>query len=73
MRSQRAVRLPLSVIPVAALAGGAGLLAGLLTPIHPLLGVLLASAVYFGVLRALGRFPGEVRELLGERLGTLGR
>jgi O-antigen/teichoic acid export membrane protein len=73
MRSQRAVRLPLSAIPVAALAGGAGLLVGLLTPIHPLLEVLLASAVYFGVLRALGRFPGEVRELLGGRLGTLGR
>jgi len=58
---------------VAALAGGAGLLVGLLLPIHPLLGALLASVVYFGVLRLLGRFPGEVRELLGARLGAVGR
>jgi O-antigen/teichoic acid export membrane protein len=73
VRSQHEVRLPLSVIPVAALAGGAGLLVGLLLPIHPLLGALVASVVYFGVLRLLGRFPGEVAELLGGRLGAVGR
>ena len=69
VRSERLIRLPFSAIPVAALAGGIGAASGLILPIHPLLGVLVASLVYFGVLRLLGRFPHEVREVMAGRIG----
>ncbi|HEV7162433.1 MAG TPA: oligosaccharide flippase family protein [Solirubrobacteraceae bacterium] len=63
------VRLRLSTIAVVALAGGAAVAVGLVLPVHPLIGVAAASIVYFAVLKLLGRFPGEVREVL---LGWLG-
>jgi O-antigen/teichoic acid export membrane protein len=58
------VRLPLGVIPVAAVAAATGALVGLLLPVHPLLAVLAASLVYFAALRLFGRFPREVAEVL---------
>ncbi|MHB8243039.1 MAG: oligosaccharide flippase family protein [Solirubrobacteraceae bacterium] len=58
------VRLRLSTLAVVALAGGLAVAVGLALPVHPLIGVVVASAVYFGVLRILGRFPPEVREVL---------
>ncbi len=69
VRSERLMRLPLSAIPVAALAGGVGAASGVILPIPPLLGVLVASLVYFIVLRLLGRFPHEVREVMAGRIG----
>jgi O-antigen/teichoic acid export membrane protein len=73
LRSERGVRLEFGVLPVAALAGAAGALSGRLLPIHPVLGVLVASLVYFAILRALGRFPREVWELLAGRFGSATR
>jgi O-antigen/teichoic acid export membrane protein len=70
VRSDRGVTLSLGVIPVAVVAGGVGALSGLILPIHPLLGMLVASLVYFGVLRLLGRFPHEVREVMTGRIGS---
>ncbi|HTZ87489.1 MAG TPA: oligosaccharide flippase family protein [Solirubrobacteraceae bacterium] len=61
------VPLPLTTFAVAALAGGAAVAAGLALPVHPLIGVLVASIVYFGLLRLLGHFPPEVREVLTAR------
>lgn len=61
------VPLPLATIAVAGLAGGAAVASGLVLPVHPLIGVLVASIVYFGALRLLGRFPPEVREVLSAR------
>jgi len=58
------VRLRLSTIAVVALAGGVAVTVGLVLPVHPLIGVAAASFVYFAVLKLLGRFPGEVREVL---------
>jgi O-antigen/teichoic acid export membrane protein len=69
VRGERPVHLAFGALPVAALAGGAGALCGLALPIHPLLGVLVASLVYFAVLRVFGRFPQEVWEVLGGRIG----
>jgi O-antigen/teichoic acid export membrane protein len=66
-RSARTVHLPFSALLVAGLAGGVAVAIGLALPLHPLIGVAVASVVYFGVLRLLGRFPHEVRELLGQR------
>jgi len=63
-RSLPETRLPLSTVPVAALAGGAALAAGRLLPIHPIAGVVVASGVFILVLAVCGRLPPELRELL---------
>jgi O-antigen/teichoic acid export membrane protein len=67
-------RLPLGVIPVAALAGGAAVASGLLLPIDPIAGAVVATGVYLAVLAVCGRFPPELRELLvGLRARRVGR
>jgi O-antigen/teichoic acid export membrane protein len=71
IRSDSGVRLSLGVLPVAAFAGAAGALSGLALPIHPLLGVLVASLLYFAILKVLGRFPYEVRQVLLGRIETV--
>jgi O-antigen/teichoic acid export membrane protein len=53
---------------IAALGGGLAVLAGIAAPVHPLIGIVLASAVYFATLKLLGRFPPEVGEILAGRL-----
>jgi O-antigen/teichoic acid export membrane protein len=58
------VRLPLSAIPLAALAGGAAVAVGLLLPIPAVAGVFVASAVFLAVLAVCGRLPDELGELL---------
>ena len=75
MRDERPVHLALGVLPVAALAAGLGAVAGvLLLPISAVLGMLVASVIYFGVLRLFGRFPAEVREVMANwLLRALGR
>jgi O-antigen/teichoic acid export membrane protein len=55
---------------VAAIAGGIGALVGVLLPVHPLIGVLIASTIYLALLKALGSFPPEVGEILARRSGT---
>ena len=67
-RAAPGVRMPGATVAAVALAGGAGALAGLLLPIHPILGALVASVVYVGVLQLLGRLPAEVGELLRGRV-----
>jgi O-antigen/teichoic acid export membrane protein len=72
-RASAQVRLPALALLVAALAGGLAALAGIAAPVHPLIGIVLASAVYFALLKLLGRFPPEVGEVLAGRLGWAGR
>jgi O-antigen/teichoic acid export membrane protein len=69
--ADREIRLRFSTLGVSLLAGGLGALAGFLTPVHPLLGVLVASAVFLGTLALLGRFPHEVREVLAGSLRSV--
>jgi O-antigen/teichoic acid export membrane protein len=64
VRTRPGLRLPLSSLPVAAVAGGAGLGAGLLIGIHPVVQVLLGSCVYGAVIALLGRFPPELGHLI---------
>jgi O-antigen/teichoic acid export membrane protein len=59
-----------TIVPVA-LAGGVAVAAGLALPVHPLVGVTVASAVYFAALKLLGRFPPEAREVLVGWIGAL--
>jgi O-antigen/teichoic acid export membrane protein len=60
---------PLSA-PAVVLAGLIAIAVGLLLPVHPILGVLIGSGVYLLLLRLLGRFPPELREILAARLGS---
>ncbi|HEX3510469.1 MAG TPA: flippase [Solirubrobacteraceae bacterium] len=49
-------------------AAGIAVAAGLLLPVHPIIGALVASVLYFLALRMVGRFPPEVRELFARRM-----
>jgi hypothetical protein len=64
------IRLPLGVLPVVAVAAAAAAAAGLGLGLGPVLGTLLASGVFFAVLRLLGRFPDEARDLLRGRVSA---
>ena len=57
-------RLPVSIVPVAALAGCAATAAGLLLPIQPIIGAIVATGVYLAVLALCRRLPSELNELL---------
>jgi O-antigen/teichoic acid export membrane protein len=72
-RSLPSARLPLGTIAVAALAGGAAVAAGVLLPIHPVAGVVVASCVFLLVLAVCQRLPPELGELLGDVTGKLSR
>jgi O-antigen/teichoic acid export membrane protein len=66
-RAAPGVSLALGTIAIVAVAGGAGAAVGLVLPIHPLLGVLVASIVYFAILALLGRLPPEIQEIASAR------
>jgi O-antigen/teichoic acid export membrane protein len=72
-RAAPAVAMSLAAVLVAALAGALAVLAGVAAPVHPLIGIVLASVVYFAALKLLGRFPPEVGEILSGRLGWAAR
>jgi O-antigen/teichoic acid export membrane protein len=72
-RSARRVRLSFGAVPVAAIAGGVAVAVGLALPLHPLIAIVVASVIYGAMLRLLGRFPPEIRELLGGQLAALVR
>jgi hypothetical protein len=59
--------LPLSSLPVGALAFGAGYTAGRLLGVHPMLDAIAGCVVFLAVLAALRRFPPELGELLRRR------
>lgn len=64
VRARPGLGLPFSVLPVAAVAAGAGLGAGYLVGVHPVVQVLLGSGVYATVVVLLGRFPPELGHLM---------
>jgi O-antigen/teichoic acid export membrane protein len=72
-RAAPGVAMRPGTVAAVALAGVAGAAAGLLLPIHPILGAALAVVVYVGVLSLLGRLPAEVGELFGGRFAVLVR
>jgi O-antigen/teichoic acid export membrane protein len=72
-RASPSVGLSLRAVAAAAFAGGVAVLAGVALPVHPLIGIVIASIVYFALLRLLGRFPPEVREILVGRVRPAGR
>lgn len=63
--------LPMGIIPVAALAGCIATAVGLLLPIQPIAGAMVATCVYLAVLALCRRFPSELRELLGGLRGMV--
>jgi O-antigen/teichoic acid export membrane protein len=70
-RALAPMRLPLGVVPVAGLAGAVSVAVGLLLPIHPILGVIVATGVYLSVLLICRRVPPELGELLGGLRGIV--
>ncbi len=60
VRTTPGLRLPLGVLPVAALAAVAGAGAGYLVGVHPVVEVAVGSAVYLAIIVLLGRFPPEL-------------
>jgi O-antigen/teichoic acid export membrane protein len=72
-RASRGIVFSLSTVAIALLAGGVAVAVGLALPVQPLIGVVAASVVYFAILKLLGRFPTEVRELLAARIGGVVR
>ena len=77
VRARPDVRLPLGIIPVALVAGGAGVGVGYLVGVHAVLEVLVGTCVYAVTLAAIGRFPPEIGHALragrADRRGWLGR
>jgi O-antigen/teichoic acid export membrane protein len=63
-RAAPAITIHVRTAAVAAIAGGAAVAIGVLLPVHPLIGVAVASLVYFLILKLFRRFPPEVREVL---------
>jgi O-antigen/teichoic acid export membrane protein len=70
MRARPDIHLPWSVIPLALVAGGAGLAIGHLAGVHPVVEVLVGTCVYAIVLALLGRFPPEIGHGLRARRVT---
>ena len=64
MRSSEHVRLPLASLPLIAIAGAVAVGAGFALPVHPVIRATVATLVYAGALRAVGRFPPELREVI---------
>jgi len=72
-RASRGVVLRFGSLAVAGFAGGVAVAVGIELPAPRLIGVVVASVVYFAILRLLGRFPPEVREVLAGRVGAVFR
>jgi O-antigen/teichoic acid export membrane protein len=72
-RASSQVKLSAGTVAVVALAGGLAVLAGIGAPVHPLIGIVIASTIYFATLKLLGRFPPEVGEILTGRLDWAAR
>jgi len=67
VRAQPDLHLPWGVIPLALVAGGAGIGVGHLVGVHPVLEVLVGTCVYAIILAVFGRFPPEVGHALRAR------
>jgi O-antigen/teichoic acid export membrane protein len=72
IRARPNLRLPLGIVPIALVAGGAGIGIGHLVGVHPVLEVLAATCVYALVLAAFGRFPPEIGHALRAERGVDG-
>ncbi len=70
MRGPDRIRLPLDVLPITGLAAAVALGVTLLAGLEPILGAILVSLLFFGVLYVCGRFPGEVRAMVRGRFGS---
>jgi O-antigen/teichoic acid export membrane protein len=67
VRARPDLRLPWSIIPLALVAGVAGVVLGHLAGVHPVLEMFVGTCVYAVVLTALGRFPPEIGHALRAR------
>ncbi len=63
-RAAPGVVLPIRTVAAAALAGCVAAIVGFALPVNALIEVAVASITYFTVLKLVGRFPPELREIL---------
>ena len=63
-RAHPSLRLPLDIVPIALIAGGAGFGAGRLVGIHPLIEVGVGACVYALMLVGFRRVPPEIAHAL---------
>jgi uncharacterized membrane protein YdjX (TVP38/TMEM64 family) len=71
IRGPDGIHLPLGALPVVVVAAAAAVAGPLALGIEPIVGAILASLVFFGVLRLLGRFPDEARVMLRGRFPSV--
>lgn len=71
IRGPDQIRLPLGILPLVGVAGGLAVAVALTIGLTPVLGVILGSLIFFGVLRVCGRFPDEVGVMLRGRLASV--
>ncbi len=64
LRARPDLHLPLGIVPIALLAGGAGIGIGYLVGVDPVVQVLVGTCVYALALVAIGRFPPEIGHAL---------
>ncbi len=64
IRARPGMGLPLRVVPVAAVAAGAGILVGRLVGEHSLVEAIAGGATYLAVIFLFGRFPPELGHLM---------
>ena len=64
IRARPGMGLPLSVVPVVAVAAGAAILVGRLVGVHSLVEALAGGITYLVVIFLLGRFPPELGHLM---------
>lgn len=67
VRSNPGIHLPISVVAVAALAGGVAVAVGLVLPVTAVVQVPVAALVYLGALWTMHRLPPEMVELVRAR------
>lgn len=61
-------RLPLTIIPLTAIAAGLGYAAGHVAGVHPLVEASVGGLVFLAVLALFGRLPPEIREVVTRRV-----
>ena len=73
VRARADLRLPWGIVPLALVAGGAGVGVGHLVGVNAVLDVLIGTCVYALALTAVGRFPPEIGHALrGGRMSRRG-
>jgi O-antigen/teichoic acid export membrane protein len=62
IRAHERMQIPWGILPSVLLASGLALPIALLSPVHDVVKIAVATAIYFGVLKIIGRLPAEISQ-----------